>query len=147
MTGVQTCALPIYDSGGAYVSGTGLWTIGALVNAASATLHITATAVSTDPIENVAQITAATPLDPNAANNRATVSLQAPRTADLHLTFGANVSSVNPGGTIIYTLTVKNNGGDPAYSVNVHEAFPLFPALAPGSFTVSQGLYTPATGL
>jgi uncharacterized repeat protein (TIGR01451 family) len=135
------------DGGGAYVSGTGLWTVGAVANAASATLHITATAVSTDPIDNVAQITAATPLDPNSSNNRATVTLQAPRTADLHLTFGANVSSVNPGGTIIYTLTVKNNGGDPAYSVNVHEAFPLFPALAPGSFTVSQGLYTPATGL
>ena len=30
------------DGGGAYVSGTGLWTIGALANAASATLHITA---------------------------------------------------------------------------------------------------------
>jgi uncharacterized repeat protein (TIGR01451 family) len=135
------------DGGGAYVSGTGLWTVGAVANTASATLHITATAVSTDPIDNVAQIAAAMPLDPNPSNNRATVSLQAPRTADLHLTFGANVSSVNPGGTIIYTLTVKNNGGDPAYSVNVHEAFPLFPALTPGSFTASQGLYTPATGI
>jgi uncharacterized repeat protein (TIGR01451 family) len=135
------------DGGGAYVSSTGLWTVGAVANAASATLHITATAVSTDPIENVAQITAATPLDPNPSNNRATVNLQAPRTADLHLTFGANVASINPGGTIIYTLTVMNKGGDPAYSVNVQEAFPLFPALAPGSFTASQGLYTPATGI
>jgi uncharacterized repeat protein (TIGR01451 family) len=135
------------DGAGAYISGTGLWTVGALANAASATLHITATAESTEEIDNVAQITAASPLDPDASNNRATVSLRAPRTADLHLTFSPNVSSVNPGGTIIYTLTVKNNGGDPAYSVNVNEAFPLFPALNPFSFTASQGLYTPATGI
>jgi uncharacterized repeat protein (TIGR01451 family) len=135
------------DGAGAYIAGTGLWTVGALANAASATLHITATAESTEEIDNVAQITAASPLDPDASNNRATVSLRAPRTADLHLTFSPNVTSVNPGGTIIYTLTVKNNGGDPAYSVNVNEAFPLFPALNPFSFTASQGLYTPATGI
>jgi uncharacterized repeat protein (TIGR01451 family) len=134
------------DGAGAYVSGTGLWTVGAVANAASATLHITATVDSTEEIDNVAEITAATPLDPNAANNRAVATLRAPRTADLHLTFGANVTSVDVGGSIIYTLTVKNLGGDPAYSVNAHEAFPLFPALAPGSFTVSQGLYTPGTG-
>jgi uncharacterized repeat protein (TIGR01451 family) len=125
---------------------TGLWTIGALANGASATLHITVTADSTDPIENVAEITAATPLDPNAANNRAVVDLQAPRSADLALTFGANVTTVNPGGSIVYTLTVKNNGQDPGYSVDVLEAFPSFPTLAPGSFTVSQGVYNPATG-
>jgi uncharacterized repeat protein (TIGR01451 family) len=135
------------DGGGAYDSSTGLWTVGAVANAASATLHITATAVSTEQIDNVAQITAATPLDPNPANNRAKVSLRAPRTADLHLTFSPNVTSTNPGGTIIYTLTVKNNGGDPAYSVNAQEAFPLFPALNPFSFTASQGLYNPATGI
>jgi len=136
------------DGGGAYSSGTGLWTIpGTLNNGSSATLHITATADSTEAIENVAEITSATPLDPNPANNRAIAALRAPRSADLHITFGANVATVNPGGSIIYTLTVKNNGQDPAYSVNVQEAFPLFPALNPVSFTASQGVYVPATGL
>ncbi len=135
------------DGAGAYNSGTGLWTIGALANGATATLHLTAAADSTEELDNVAEITAATPLDQNAANNRAVAVLRAPRTADLHLTFSANVTTVNPGGSIIYTLTVKNNGGDPAYSVDVNEAFPLFPTLAAGSFTASQGLYTPATGL
>ena len=94
----------------------------------------------------MAEITAATPLDPNAANNRATTALQAPRSADLQLTFGANVATVNPGGSIVYTLAVTNNGQDPAYSVDVQEDFPLFPTLNPGSFTASQGVYTPATG-
>jgi uncharacterized repeat protein (TIGR01451 family) len=136
------------DGAGAYNSGTGLWTIpGTINNGSSVTLHITATADSTEGIENVAEITSATPLDPNPANNRAIAALRAPRSADLHMTFGANVATVNPGGSIIYTLTVKNNGQDPAYSVNVQEAFPLFPALNPVSFTASQGVYVPATGL
>jgi uncharacterized repeat protein (TIGR01451 family) len=134
------------DGGGAYVPGTGLWTVGALANAASATLHITATVDDTDAIDNIAEITAATPLDPNAANNRAQSALLAPRSADLHMTFGANVATVNPGGSILYTLTVKNLGQDPAYSVDVQEDFPAFPALNPGSYTASQGVYSPATG-
>jgi uncharacterized repeat protein (TIGR01451 family) len=134
------------DGGGAYNAGTGLWTVGALANGASATLHIVATAESTEPLENVAEITAGTPLDPNAANNRATAALQAPRSADLQLTFNANVATVNPGGSIVYTLTVKNNGQDPAYSVDVLESFPAFPALDPSTFTASQGVYAPATG-
>jgi uncharacterized repeat protein (TIGR01451 family) len=134
------------DSAGAYVPGTGLWTIGALANSASATLNITATVDSTEGIVNVAEISSATPLDPNPANNRATVALRAPRSADLALTLLANVATANPGGTIVYTLTVKNNGQDPAYSVDVQEDFPAFAALNPFSFATSQGVYNPATG-
>jgi uncharacterized repeat protein (TIGR01451 family) len=135
------------DSAGAYDPvNTGLWTVGALANGASAVLNITVTVDSTDPIANTAEINAGTPLDPNPANNRATVTLQAPRSADLGLTFGANVATANPGDPIIYTLTVTNSGDDPAYSVDVQEDFPLFPALNPGTFTPSQGVYTPATG-
>lgn len=135
------------DGAGAYVSGTGLWTIpGTINNGASAVLHITATVDSTEGIENVAEITSGTPLDPNPANNRASTVLRAPRTADLALTFGADVASTNPGGSIVYTLTVTNNGDDPAYSVDVQEDFPLFPALDPTTFTASQGVYTPGSG-
>ncbi|HET9212861.1 MAG TPA: IPTL-CTERM sorting domain-containing protein, partial [Thermoanaerobaculia bacterium] len=134
------------DGGGAYVPGTGLWTVGALANAASATLHVTATVIDTGAIDNVASIAAVTPLDPNPANDTAQSSLLSPRSADLHMTFGANVATVNPGGSIVYTLTVTNLGQDPAYSVDVQEDFPAFPALNPASFTASQGVYNPATG-
>jgi uncharacterized repeat protein (TIGR01451 family) len=135
------------DGGGAYSAATGLWTVGALANAASATLHITATVNSTEPLSNVSSLAGSTPLDPNPANDQATVNLMAPRTADLGLTFNAAPASVNPGGTITYTLTVKNNSGDPAYSVNVHDAFPLFPALTAASSNASQGVYNAATGV
>ncbi len=138
----------VSDNGaGAYDPGLGLWTIpGSIANAAFVSLQITATVDETEGIVNVAEITSATPLDANTANNRATVGVRAPRSADLTMTFGADVSTTNPGGAINYTLTVENNGQDPAYSVDVQEDFPAFPALNPGTFTASQGVYNPATG-
>ncbi len=61
------------DGGGAYNSATGLWTVGSVAVAGSATLHITATIQTTDPVDNVAQIVASSPLDTNPANNQSTV--------------------------------------------------------------------------
>jgi uncharacterized repeat protein (TIGR01451 family) len=136
------------DGAGAYSSATGLWTIpGTINNGSSVTLHITATVDLTGQICNQAQITAGTPLDPSPGDNQATACLNAPRSADLQLTFSANVATANPGGPIIYTLKVKNIGQDPAYSVNVQDSFPLFPALGRTTPVASQGVYNPGTGL
>jgi uncharacterized repeat protein (TIGR01451 family) len=133
--------------GGAYSSATGLWTIpGTITNGGTATLDITAIVDDTQPIVNVAEITSSTPLDPSSANNRATVGVLAPRSADLLLTFGANVATANPGGSIVYTMTLENNGQDPAYSVDAQEDFPAYPALNPFTSTATEGVYTPGTG-
>ncbi|MBK6404557.1 MAG: DUF11 domain-containing protein [Holophagales bacterium] len=51
------------------------------------------------------------------------------------------------GGSVTFTLTVRNDGVDPAYALNVQETFPAFPALNPASHTASQGVYNPSTGL
>jgi len=135
------------DGGGAYNNATGVWTIpGTINNAASATLNIVVTVNSTEGLGNVAEITSGTPLDPNPANNRASALFRAPRSADLVMTFGADVLTTNPGGTINYTLTMNNQGQDPAYSVDVQEDFPAFPALNPTTSNASNGVYTPATG-
>lgn len=135
------------DGGGAYVPGTGLWTVGALANGGSATLHVVGTAASTDQACNAATITAGSPPDPNPANNQSTVCVSAPRSADLALTMGASAPTVYAGAPVTFNLAVRNNGVDPAYSLNVQESFPAFPALNPGSFTASQGVYDPATGV
>jgi uncharacterized repeat protein (TIGR01451 family) len=55
--------------------------------------------------------------------------------------------TVLAGGSVTYTITAANGGVDPAYSVNVRNAFPAFPALTAGSFTASQGVHSAATGL
>jgi uncharacterized repeat protein (TIGR01451 family) len=135
------------NSGGTYDPNTGLWTIAALANGVSATLNIQATVDTTDQVCNLAQITAGTPLDPNSANNQSTVCVMAPRSADLAVTMSVSSPTVLVGAAVTYTITVKNNGADPAYAVDLQEAFPAFPALNPTSFVASQGSYNPATGL
>jgi len=135
------------DGGGAYSSGTGIWTVGSVAVSASATLHITATVATSDKVCNTAQITAVTPLDPTPANNQSTACVMAPRSSDLAVSMTVSSPTVLVGGTVTYTITVKNNGTDPAYAIDLQEAFPAFPALNPASFTASQGSYNPATGL
>jgi uncharacterized repeat protein (TIGR01451 family) len=136
------------NGGGAYNSITGLWTLpGSFGAGGSATLQIVATVNTTDAVKNTAQITASTPLDPNPANNQASVTLMAPRQSDLGVSETVSSPTVLPGGTVNYTITVTNNGNDPAFSVAVQETFPAFPALNPSSFTASQGVYNPSTGL
>jgi uncharacterized repeat protein (TIGR01451 family) len=135
------------DGGGAYVPATGIWTVGSIAVAGSATLHIVATVQTTDPVDNLAQIVASSPLDTNPANNQSTVSVLAPRAADLSLSMTVSSPTVLVGNPVTFTLTVTNTGNDPAFSVNVQEAFPAYPLLNPTSFTASQGVYNPATGV
>jgi uncharacterized repeat protein (TIGR01451 family) len=135
------------NSGGTYDPSLGLWTIASLANGAGATLTIQATVDTTDQACNQAQITASTPLDANPANNQSTVCVMAPRSADLQVSMSVSSPTVLVGGTVSYTITVKNNGDDPAYAIDLQEQFPAFPALNPTTFTASQGSYDPSTGL
>ncbi len=150
------------DGGGAYVAGTGVWTVGALANGASATLNITATVATTQEVEDPAMITAGTPLDPNPSNNVARFTIDPPDLADLALAMAASSPTTLIGSNVTYTLTLTNNGdgtgptkpaslvtlGDgTSFSVDVNETFPLFPLLNPASFVASDGVYNPATGL
>ncbi|HEY0781198.1 MAG TPA: DUF11 domain-containing protein, partial [Thermoanaerobaculia bacterium] len=143
------------DGGGAYDSGTGLWTLpsplsirsGVVTNALNATLHITATLMTTDPVTVTAMRTASTPLDTNATNDKSSVTLLAPRSADVALTMSAASPTVVVGGNATFTITATNKGVDPAYTINVNEAFPSFPSLTPTGFTASQGSFNSGTGL
>ncbi len=135
------------DGGGAYVPATGLWTVGSLAASASATLNVVATLTTTDPVANTAQITAASPLDTNPANNQAKVTLNAAQSADLSIDVTGPAGPVLPGASVTYTLKVTNLGDDPAYNVVVTESFPAFPALHASSSMTSQGVFNSATGV
>ena len=135
------------DGAGAYDDGLGLWTVGALAASASATLNIVATVETTDPVPNTARITGQSPLDPDPSDNSATVTVMAPRSADLALAMSVSSPTVLVGGSVTFNLQVTNNGDDPAYGLDVTEAFPAVPTLNPTSFVASQGSYNPATGL
>ncbi|HEX3552762.1 MAG TPA: S8 family serine peptidase [Thermoanaerobaculia bacterium] len=153
-TGVQVDDFPplgttyVSDDGaGAYSPGLGIWTVGALANGASATLHLTVSVDVSDQVCNLAQITAGTPLDPNPANNQAKSCLQAPRTADLAVTVTrTSAATVNPGGTVTWQVTVTNKGQDPAYALTTNESFSPVGVTAGGA-TPTAGVFIPgATG-
>jgi uncharacterized repeat protein (TIGR01451 family) len=132
------------NSAGAYSTATGLWTVGA-APAGSQSLTIIATVGSTDPLPVLAMITDGTPLDPNPANNQSSFIISAPRSSDLVATMTSSGPSAVAGAPISYTITLKNNGVDPAYSIDVADSFPAFPALAPTTATSSQGVFNMGT--
>jgi uncharacterized repeat protein (TIGR01451 family) len=62
------------DSGGAYASGTGVWTVGSVGAGGSATLEITATANAAGSYTNIAEVTAADQADPDSTPGNAVPS-------------------------------------------------------------------------
>jgi uncharacterized repeat protein (TIGR01451 family) len=138
------------DGGGAYDPSSGVWTVGQLAVGASATLHIKATVVGTGEIVNTARIGSSVPIDPNPENDSSSVTLNAPRLADLAVTAKASASSVKAGSGVTFTVTLDNNGAnqgaDPSYNPRVH-------VILGGAkydlahISVSQGSFDPTSGI
>jgi uncharacterized repeat protein (TIGR01451 family) len=130
-----------------YNSATGLWTIGALANAASATLVINAT-VNVGPgnntITNTTSGLAADQFDPVSANNVGSVSLRVTR-SDLSLTKTVNNATPSFGQNVIFTITLSNAGPDGATGVAVKDLLPA--GLAFSSYTATVGSYVSGTGI
>ncbi len=113
------------DSGGAYDSGTGMWTIGSLPAAGSAVLNITATVNAGEGavVTNTATVTGAQ-IDPNTANNSANVGFTVTNIADLDVTKTVDNATPYNGGAIVYTITAANNGPNDATAVTVTDVLP-----------------------
>ncbi|MGB8507401.1 MAG: DUF11 domain-containing protein, partial [Pyrinomonadaceae bacterium] len=131
----------------AYNSGTGLWTIGALANAASATLTINAkvnAGTGNTTITNTTSALAADQFDPVPANNTGTVSLRV-TSADLSLTKTVNNATPAFGQNVTFTITISNAGPDAASGVTVKDLLPaglVFISATPGA-----GAYNSGTGV
>ncbi|TMF80868.1 MAG: DUF11 domain-containing protein, partial [Chloroflexi bacterium] len=119
---------------GTYNSGTGLWNIGGLAGAASATLTLTATVTATGSITNTASKTAETETDPDLANDSASATITG-QAADLTIA-KSHVGSFIRGSTGSYSLTVSNAGSVASTGlVTVTDTLPagLTPSLASGT--------------
>jgi uncharacterized repeat protein (TIGR01451 family) len=130
-----------------YNSATGLWTIGALANAASSTLVINAT-VNAGPgnntITNTTSSLTADQFDPVSSNNVGSVSLRVTR-SDLSLTKTVNNATPSFGQSVIFTITLSNAGPDGATGVAVKDLLPA--GLGFSSYTASVGSYVSGTGI
>ena len=131
--------------GTTYVSGTGLWTIGALANGASATLAITATVNTTAPTTNTATKTAENQPDPVAGNDSASATIT-PVAADIALTKTVDNTRPNQNTNVTFTITATNNGPSNATGVVVTDLLPAgltFVSAAPSAGTT----YNSGTGV
>ncbi len=114
-----------------YSSGTGIWTIGNLNNAASAQLQIVATVATAGVKTNTAEVTAATEGDldstPNNQNaqedDQASISVT-PQVADLSVTKTVNNATPNKSENVTFTITVTNGGPNSATGVEVTDLLP-----------------------
>ena len=94
------------------------------VSTITTTYAIPAGYVTPDPIVNTATVSSATP-DPAAANNSSTATTQlGASVTDLRIAKTNGVSSLVPGQTTTYTITLTNNGPSSAIGARVQDVFP-----------------------
>jgi LPXTG-site transpeptidase (sortase) family protein len=128
-------------SAGTYISGTGVWAIGAMTNGASATLSIVATVNSTNATVNTATKTAENQADPVSANDTATATVNG-QAADIAIAKAVSNTTPNLNTNVTFTITATNNGPSNATGVVVTDLLPAgftFVSAAPSAGTYSSG--------
>jgi uncharacterized repeat protein (TIGR01451 family) len=137
---------------GTYTSSTGLWNVGTVNSAGSATLNITATVATIGAKTNTAEVIDVDQNDPNSTpnNNQAAEDDQdsvivTPEVADLSLTKDVDDATPTVGQDVVFTLTVANGGPDAATNVVARDLLPA--GLTFVSATPSQGSYVSGTGI
>jgi uncharacterized repeat protein (TIGR01451 family) len=122
-------------------SGTVTCAAGDLAAGASQTFTITARVASSlnECLRNTAT-TAGSTFDPNTSNNSSTICTPIEGRSNIAITKAASAATVSPGGQVMYTLVVRNNG--PSDDPGVLVSDPLNAGLALVSAQPSQGTCT-----
>jgi uncharacterized repeat protein (TIGR01451 family) len=143
---------------GTYLDFMDLWDVGTVANGVTTTLTITAavTASAGTVITNTAEVANANEGDPDSTVNNGVlaeddqdsvdITVIAATSADLTVT-EMTVDNQNPitGGTVTYTLKVKNNGPDDATNIQVTNTLPS--GFSYGNSAPTQGTFLTSTGL
>jgi uncharacterized repeat protein (TIGR01451 family)/fimbrial isopeptide formation D2 family protein len=130
-------------SQGTYDDTTGVWTVGQLLDKASATLTIHVTVNERNDFTNTATVTKSDQYDPNPDNDTDSASLST-RVADIGVTKTVDNATPNVGTLVTFTMTATNNGLDGATQIVIHDSLPA--GLTYDSHTVDAGTYDPITG-
>ncbi|MCR4030697.1 MULTISPECIES: PKD domain-containing protein [Flavobacterium] len=138
---------------GTYNSSNGLWNLGSLTNASTATLTIIARINATGNYTNIAEVTKVDQLDPNGiihGNNtpneidQSDVTVVPVKIVDLVTTKTVDKSNPNQGDIVQYTITVVNNGPSTATGVSLTDNLPA--GLAYVSHVATGGTVNTYTG-
>lgn len=132
-------------SQGAYDPATGRWTIGVMVNGASATMTITGTVNRPGPFINVTRVTGVGLFDPNPVNDRDAIVRNSGQAVNLRVTKTALRPIVGIFENAPFLITVTNDGPSPATGVQVGDLLPA--GLIYVESRPSQGSYDPASGM
>lgn len=113
------------DGGSSFLPWTGSVSLGVLPNGAARTILIRGTVDETaaGTLTNTAVVTSTTP-DPNPNNNQDTEITPINTSADLSVTKIGSPSPAIPGQLLFYTVTVKNNGPNPAVNTVLTDTLP-----------------------
>ncbi|WP_337968883.1 gliding motility-associated C-terminal domain-containing protein [uncultured Flavobacterium sp.] len=141
-------------STGIYDSGTGVWTVGNLVNGKFETLQITATVNPIGDYLNKSEVTASDLPDPDSTPNNGITTeddyaevptVPVPVSSDLSIT--KTVSNATPivGTQVTFAVIVTNSGPQDNTGVQITDLLPS--GYTYNSFTVSTGAYDPITGV
>jgi uncharacterized repeat protein (TIGR01451 family) len=119
--------------------------VGTLAAGASQTFTVTSSVASsvTGRLTNTATVDSVT-ADPDPGDNTSTVTVPSEGVADLSITKVASTSTVGPGGQVLYTLVVENDGPSNATGVVVTDAPPA--GLVAQSANPAQGTCAIAGG-
>jgi uncharacterized repeat protein (TIGR01451 family) len=132
---------------GTYSSGTGVWTIGLVPSASSATLTITVTVdagTGGQTVTNFASVTASDQPDPVSSNNVDSAAFTV-QSADLAIVKTVDNAAPGEGTSIVYTVVLTNNGPFTGIGIQVTDVLPTGVTFV--SATTTQGAYNDGTGL
>ncbi len=131
-------------SQGSYDAASGKWTLGTLINGASATLTVGTHLTVINSLTNVVSLTSSDQPDTNPDDNTASATVT-PQLADLMLTKTVDSTKVDFGGIATYTITLTNAGPDIATNVAVSDQLPA--GLEYVSSSATQGAFASDTGI
>ncbi len=120
------------DASGNYVSGSGIWTVGNIIAGNTSVINITASVNPTGNYTNITEVSAADNVDLDSTPNNGIageddqfeITITPIPVADISLVKTVNDMNPTTGDTVIFSLTINNDGPSAATGVAIEDIVP-----------------------